>query len=106
MDVSNVFVHHVFFWLKEADNKEDLKQLVAGLKKLSGSPAIDQFQIGKPADTNREVIERTYSVSWMLLFKTPEAQETYQVHPDHMEFVKDCAHLWSKVVVYDSVNME
>ncbi len=34
MDVSNVFVHHVFFWLKEADNKEDLKQLVSRIKKV------------------------------------------------------------------------
>ncbi len=106
MDVNNVFIHHVFFWLKNADSKEDLDELVAGLKKLSGSEAIEKAHIGKPADTNRDVIERTYSVSWMLLFKTPEAQEIYQDHPDHMEFIKDCAHLWKKVVVYDSVNID
>ncbi|HEY6975976.1 MAG TPA: Dabb family protein, partial [Chitinophagaceae bacterium] len=63
-----------------------------------------QFHIGIPAPTNRAVIENTYSVSWFLLFENKEDQDSYQVDPIHLNFVKDCSHLWSKVVVYDTID--
>lgn len=52
------FIHHVFFWLKNPDSSADRDKLVQGLTKLSKVKTIRHFHIGKPADTNREVIER------------------------------------------------
>lgn len=102
-EMKDSFVHHVYFWLKDKDSKEDLARLIDGLKKLSAVKTIDRFQIGKPAGTNRDVIDSTYSVSWLLLFKTKEDQDSYQADPIHLDFVKQCSHLWQKVVVYDSI---
>ena len=102
----NIFIHHVFFWLKNPDSKEDEAALIAGLKKLSKVETIRSFHIGKPADTNRDVIERSYSISWMLIFDNLEDEETYQPHPLHKKFVEECSHLWKKVVVHDSVDAE
>lgn len=96
------FIHHVFFWLKNTDNAQDFQQLVKGLKTLSKAATIREFHIGKPADTHRDVIERSYSVSWMLVFDTKEDQDKYQTDPIHLNFVEKCKDLWSKVVVYDS----
>ena len=31
----NLFVHHVYFWLNNADSAEDLKKLLAGLESLT-----------------------------------------------------------------------
>lgn len=104
MELKNIFTHHVFFWLKNPQSKEDFEQLLAGLKKLSSVKTIQSFHIGIPANTNREVIETSYALSWLLTFATPEDQDSYQVDPDHLAFVKECSHLWDKVVVYDSVN--
>lgn len=101
----DIFIHHVYFWLKEPSNENDLSQLVAGLKKLSTATTIQSFHIGKPATTNRDVIDNTYSVSWLLFFKNKEDQDSYQVDPIHLNFVRECAHLWSKVVVYDTVEI-
>lgn len=98
------FIHHVYFWLNNPESKEDFDKLVAGLRKLSAVKTIKSFHIGKPADTNREVIDRSYSVSWMLLFKNKADQDSYQVDPIHLKFVEDCKHLWKKVVVYDTVD--
>src|SRR4051812_38836936 len=67
-EMKDIFVHHVYFWLKNAGNKEDMDKLVAGLKKLSVVKTIKQFYIGKPADTNRDVIDHSYSVSWLVFF--------------------------------------
>jgi phosphoribosylanthranilate isomerase len=104
MELKNKFVHHVFFYLKNPDSREDKELLIQGLRKLSQAPIIKVFHIGEPADTHREVIERGYAVSWMILFDTAEEQELYQSDPIHLLFVKECSHLWSRVVVYDSVN--
>jgi Stress responsive A/B Barrel Domain len=102
---NNVFVHHVFFWLVNPQSEADKKSLMAGLEKLSKVEEIKFSQIGLPAATNRDVIENTYSISWLLFFDTPEAQDIYQTHPVHLQFVAECKHLWEKVVVYDTVRI-
>ena len=104
MQLQNIFIHHVFFWLKDPNSKEDLDALIEGLQKLSHAKTIRQYHIGKPADTSRDVIETSYSVSWCLFFDNAKDQDSYQVDPVHLNFVKECSHLWSKVVVYDSID--
>ncbi len=101
----NIFIHHVFFWLKNPGSKEDLNKLIEGLKKLSKVKTIRQFHIGRPAATNRDVIERSYAVSWFLVFDNLDDEESYQSDPIHLKFVEECSHLWSKVVVHDSVDV-
>ncbi len=101
----NGFIHHVYFWLKNPENHSDFEQLIDGLTKLSKVKTIQQFHMGKPAATRRDVIESGYSVSWLLLFKHKEDQDSYQVDPIHLKFVDECAHLWRKVVVYDTVSI-
>ena len=103
--MQNIFIHHVFFWLKEPANELNKQQLVQGLQKLSAVSAIKSFHIGQPAATSRGVIDTTYSVSWLLTFDTASGQDSYQVDPIHLNFVKECSHLWEKVVVYDSVDV-
>jgi hypothetical protein len=104
MTANNMFIHHVYFWLKNPTNTDDRQRLIEGLQKLSKVKTIKMFHIGKPADTNREVIDSSYAISWMLIFENKAAQDSYQVDPIHLDFVKQCQHLWSKVVVYDSVD--
>ncbi len=104
MQLSNIFIHHVYFWLKETGNTEHRALLIEGLNKLSSVKTISQFHIGVPADTNRTVIEAGYSVSWFVLFANGEDQASYQVDPIHLKFVEECSHLWSKVIVYDTVD--
>lgn len=103
-EMKNVFVHHVFFWLKSPGSQADLEKLLEGLKKLSSVKTIRNFHIGKPAATKREVIDTSYDVSWLVLFATKEDQDSYQADPVHLRFVEECSSLWSKVVVYDSID--
>jgi len=105
MHLQNIFIHHVYFWLKNAGSNEDRDKLVEGLKKLSAAKTIRQFHIGQPADTDRGVIDHSYAVSWMLLFDNAADQADYQVDPIHLKFVEECAALWNKVIVYDSIDV-
>ena len=106
MTAKNMFIHHVYFWLKNPSSEEDRQKLVEGLEKLTKVKTIKMFHIGKPADTNRDVIDTSYSISWLLIFEDKAAEESYQVDPIHLNFVETCKHLWDKVVVYDSIDVK
>ena len=103
--MKNIFIHHVYFWLKNAGSAEDTEKLIAGLKKLSSVKTIASFHIGKPAGTNRDVIDSSYAVSWCLFFKNKADQDSYQTDPIHLKFVEECSSLWTKVIVYDSIDI-
>lgn len=98
----NKLIHHVFFWLKNPGSKEDLEKLITGLKTLRRIKTVRKLHIGLPAATEkRDVVESGYQVSELMFFDDLPAQKAYQDDPIHQQFIKDCAHLWSKVVVYD-----
>ena len=99
-----MFIHHVYFWLKNSGNKEDKAKLIEGLKKLSKVKTIKNFYIGQPAATRREVIDSSYDVSWLLFFENAADQDSYQTDPVHLKFVEECSSLWSKVTVYDTID--
>src|SRR5688572_14045587 len=100
----NLFIHHVYFWLNNPDSADDLKKLIDGLQKLSKVKTIKMFHIGKPAGTNRDVIDSSYAVSWLLMFDNRADQDSYQTDPIHLKFIEECKHLWKKVLVYDSID--
>jgi len=98
-------IHHVFFWLNNPGSKADRDQLIAGLNTLRAVEVVQQLHIGVPASTEkRDVVDNSYDVSELMFFASVEDQKRYQDHPLHLQFVKDCAHLWRKVVVYDAIS--
>ena len=97
-------VHHVFFWLKNPDSREDLAKLIAGVKSLEKIETIRSLHVGVPASTEkRDVVDNSYSVSELMFFDDLAGQKTYQDHPIHQKFIADCSHLWERVVVYDTI---
>ena len=103
--LTGALVHHVYFWLKEPKNEAHKKQLVNALNELLRVETIKMSHIGFPAGTeSRDVVDHSYSVSYMVLFDDRAGQDAYQVHPIHTKFVEDNQHLWNKVVVYDSID--
>ena len=101
-DLRTSFIHHVYFWLKNPSNNDERSKLIEGLRELSKVSTIQQYHIGLPAGTNRSVIDSSYSVSWMVVFKNQAEQDSYQTDPIHIKFVESCSSLWDKVIVYDS----
>lgn len=104
MEETYPIVHHVFFWLKNPDSKADRDQLVAGVKTLSKIETIRKLHVGVVASTEkRDVVDNSWAVSELMFFSDLAGQATYQTHPIHLEFIKNCSHLWEKVVVYDII---
>ncbi len=102
--MKSVFVHQVYFWLKNPTSTADRDKLVEGLKTLTKIKHIKSWHLGIPAGTSRDVIDGSYSISWLNTLKDRAAQDAYQIDPLHLAFVENYKHLWEKVVVYDSVD--
>ncbi len=95
-------IHHVLFWLNDPQSTSDRDRLIAGLETLRAIPEIRSLEIGIPAATEqRDVVSSDFAVSELMRFDSLADQKTYQDHPLHQRFIAECAHLWSKVVVYD-----
>lgn len=106
MEKKYPIVHHVFFWLKHPDSKEDRDKLVAGVKTLSKIETVRDLRVGVVASTEkRDVVDNSWGVSELIFFSDLAGQATYQDHPIHLEFIKNCSHLWEKVIVYDAVEV-
>ena len=105
--VNNIpkLVHHVFFWLKNPQSKEDLARLLEGLRTLAKIETVRAVHFGVPASTEkRDVVDNSFSASEVLFFDDTAGQKIYQDHPIHKKFVSDCSHLWERVVVYDAIS--
>jgi hypothetical protein len=103
--MKSVFVHQVYFWLKNPGNAADRAKLVEGLKTLTKIKHIKSWHLGIPAGTSRDVIDGSYDISWLNTLKDRAAQDAYQIDPIHLAFVENYKHLWTKVVVYDSIDV-
>jgi hypothetical protein len=103
--MKQLFIHHVYFWLKEPVTREARNKFEKALKELVTVETIVGYHLGVPAPTNRDVIDTSYSYSLLVTFKNKADQDIYQTHPIHLNFIADCQDLWEKVVVYDSVSI-
>jgi hypothetical protein len=98
-----MFVHAVYFWLREDLSAEERATFVTLVQSLTTIEDVYQGYIGRPADTDRPVIDRTYSYAEILVFQDRAAHDRYQVHPLHKQFVERCGTFWTRVQIYDSV---
>ena len=97
-----MFSHVVRFWTDPADAQATDK-LIAGMEQyLRPIPGVIQMHVGKMASSHRPVVDQTYQVGLNLIFESKKAQDDYQVHPLHVDFVeKVFKKVCKKVVVYD-----
>jgi hypothetical protein len=97
-----MFSHVVIFWTDPAQPNAT-EDLIAGARKyLQPIPGIQHFHIGKMVGSERPVVDQTYQVALNTIFATKQAQDDYQVHPLHLEFVaKYVKPMVKRVLVYD-----
>jgi hypothetical protein len=97
-----MFSHIVIFWTNPADPKA-ADELSAGAKKyLKDIPGIAHFHVGKMSPSPRPVVDQSYQVALNLIFPNKQAEQAYQTHPKHVEFVeKVFKRTCQKAVIYD-----
>jgi hypothetical protein len=93
--------HNVYFWLKTWLSDSDLLEFEKGLDTLMATRLVINGHFGKPANTNRPVVDNTYSYGLSLLFKDTADHNLYQADPIHLAFVDKHSAKWTRVQVYD-----
>ena len=97
-----MFSHVVIFWT-HPEKPAAADDLIAGAEKyLKPIPGVLSFHIGRMVPSHRPVVDQSYQVALNLVFATKQAQDDYQTHPLHTDFIEksfkpNCA----RVVVYD-----
>jgi hypothetical protein len=97
-----MFSHVVIFWTDPADPQAADKLIAGAEQYLKPIPGVQLYHVGRMAKSHRDVVDQTYQVALNLVFADKKAQDDYQVHPLHVEFVeKVFKKVCKRVVVYD-----
>ena len=100
-----MFFHAVYFYPRQNATPVDAVALAAACRKwLAPIPGVTFFDVGFPAMTPRDVVDNSYAVALLVGYESVAAHDIYQDHPDHLSFIAENSHLWSKVTVFDSVS--
>ena len=97
-----MFSHVVIFWT-DPEQPNATQELLDGADQyLKPIPGALHFHIGKMATSERPVVDQSYQVALNIVFQNKQAQDDYQVHPMHVDFIeKVFKRVCKKVVVYD-----
>jgi Stress responsive A/B Barrel Domain len=96
-----MFSHVVIFWTDPAKPGAPDQVVASAKKHLAPIPGVTNFHVGKMERSHRDVVDQSYQVGLNIQFESKKAQDEYQDHPLHLEFIDQCKALWTKVVVYD-----
>lgn len=98
-----MLVHAVYFWLKPDLTQEQIKTFEKLAEAMGNISCVTHLWVGKPAATDRPVIDRTYSYGLVVALKDMAAHDEYQVHPLHDSFRETCGSFWTQVKIYDQI---
>jgi hypothetical protein len=97
-------IHNVYFWLKDGLGETAEGEFEDGLALLTSDENVVSGYFGKPAGSDRDVVDSSYSYGLVLIFPDTAAHDRYQVGEAHLQFLEANMEKWTKVVVYDIVN--
>jgi hypothetical protein len=84
-----MFSHVVIFWIKPDAAADAADQLVAGCHQyLQDLPGVVNFHVGLMIPSHRPVVDQSYQVGLNVVFRDKAAEEAYQIHPAHLEFLE------------------
>lgn len=97
-----MFSHVVIFWT-DPKLPQAADEVVAGAERyLKSIPGIVHFHVGKMVPSHRNVVDQSYQVALNIVFTDKQAQDEYQAHPQHLEFVEKAFKPYCRQVrVYD-----
>jgi hypothetical protein len=97
-----MFSHVVIFWTR-ADDPQAVNKLIAGAERyLKPIPGILHFHVGKMVPSPRPVVDQSFQVGLNIVFADKQAQDEYQAHPSHVQFVEQVLKpVLRRVAVFD-----
>ena len=106
MTAKSRLMHTVVFWLKNT-TPETIPREIADFyyRRITDVAGVEQVFTGRPAGTDREVVDSSYQVLSSLIFRDSAAQDAWQTDPVHDEFRERFGEHFARVVVYDNLEL-
>jgi hypothetical protein len=99
-----MWIHTVYFWTHEGTSPAQIDSLIKDCYNYLGKiPTVKQLWAGKPAPTNRDVVDTSYQVGLTVVLADSPAHDVYQIHELHKDFIARNKAIWKRVQVYDFV---
>ena len=90
-EVGGKFVHSVYFWLVDETMPTRGKFVTEVLGYLKEIEVIRTRHLGRPAGTDREVVDNSYSYCMIVTFDSSEDHDIYQDHEAHQRFIENAS---------------
>jgi len=98
-----MFIHNVYFWLKDGLDEGAITAFERGLQTLCVSPPAKAGAWGPPAPSEpRSVVDGSFSYGLHVVFDDLAGHDAYQVGAVHQAFLAGNASKWERVLVYDT----
>ena len=98
-----LFVHSVYFWLKDDVTPESRDTFMTVLRGLEQIQSVQALELGVPANTPREVVDNSYDVALLVYFDDVIGHDEYQadqIHKDAIDVFED----WiADIKIFDAV---
>ncbi|MCS7090242.1 MAG: Dabb family protein [Verrucomicrobiota bacterium] len=97
-----MFSHIVLFWTDPGQPNAAETLIAAAERLLRPIPGVVHFHVGRMVPSTRPVVDQSYQVGLNIVFVDKAAQDAYQVHPAHVDFVESVVkRVCMNVKVYD-----
>ncbi len=83
--------------------KQTFLEGIEALMKLS---SVKHAWFGKPADTDRPVIDRTYDYALVLVLENAAGHDAFQIDPEHNAIRERLGGMWSRILISDVTDFE
>jgi len=101
----NPLTHAVICWLHQETSEKEINLLIKEIKKLNSIPGIVDLQVGRSIDSEREIVDDSFSIAITMKFNSIIGMKSYLSHKDHVKFVNEILKpKLTKIVVYDFEN--
>ena len=99
----NLFVHSVYFWLKDDVSAESRDTFITVLRGLEQIKSVQALELGVAAGTPRAVVDNSYDVALLVYFDDVAGHDLYQADPIHKDAIDVFEDWIADIKIYDAV---
>lgn len=94
--------HLVICWLDKSLKENEINMVINEANKLASIPGVSDFSVGKAIESERAIVDDSFTFAVSMKFTNSEAMKQYLNHRIHVDFVENILKpRLAKVIVYD-----
>jgi hypothetical protein len=96
-----MFLHCVYYWMRSDLSEAEKQTFLEKAQALIRLKSVKHGWFGKPAETDRPIIDRTYDYALVLVLEDAAGHDAFQADPEHHAIRNVVSGMWKKILIYD-----